>query len=125
MDATKQRWINELAKYDFSLEYQKGKNNMVADALSQERRLSDWEAEELLKDVPLLSGNETIMKTFEGRKDDSRSEAPAQHTVSLAAMKAVFDNLTLGAGRRAKLEYDINSPILDEVNSIEISVKYT
>ena len=25
MDATKQRWINELAKYDFSLEYQKGR----------------------------------------------------------------------------------------------------
>ena len=32
MDATKQRWINELAKYDFSLKYQKGKNNTVADA---------------------------------------------------------------------------------------------
>ena len=30
-DAMKQRWIIELAKYDFSLEYQKGKNNTVAD----------------------------------------------------------------------------------------------
>ena len=35
MDATKQRWINELAKYDFSLEYQMGKNNTVANALSR------------------------------------------------------------------------------------------
>ena len=35
MDATKQRWINELAKYDFSLEYQKGKNTTTADALSR------------------------------------------------------------------------------------------
>ena len=35
MDATKQKWINELAKYDFSLEYQKGKNNTVANALSR------------------------------------------------------------------------------------------
>ena len=34
MDAMKQRWINELAKYDFSLEYQKGKNNTVADTFS-------------------------------------------------------------------------------------------
>ena len=33
MDATKQRWINELAKDDFSLIYQKGKNNTVTDAL--------------------------------------------------------------------------------------------
>ena len=32
MDAMKQRWINELAKYDFSLEYQKGKNNTVAES---------------------------------------------------------------------------------------------
>ena len=35
MDAMKQRWVNELAKYDFSLEYQKRKNNTVADALSR------------------------------------------------------------------------------------------
>ena len=27
IDTTKQRWINELVKYDFPLEYQKGKNN--------------------------------------------------------------------------------------------------
>ena len=28
MDAMKQRWINGLVKYDFSLKYQKGKNNL-------------------------------------------------------------------------------------------------
>ena len=39
MDAMEQRWINELAKYDFSLKYQKGKNNTVADALSRMKRL--------------------------------------------------------------------------------------
>ena len=37
--------------------------------------------------------------------------------------KAVFDNLTLGAGRRAELEYGINSPIHDEADSIEVNVK--
>ena len=37
MDAMKQRWINELANYDFSLEYQKGKNNTVADASLMKR----------------------------------------------------------------------------------------
>ena len=35
MDAAKQRWINELVKYVFSLKYQKGKNNTVADVLSR------------------------------------------------------------------------------------------
>ena len=54
MDATKQRWINELAKYDFSLKYQKEKNNTVADTLSQIRDecLPDAEAEELHEMVP-------------------------------------------------------------------------
>ena len=54
MDAMKQRWINELVKYDFSLEYQKGKNNTMADALSRisEKRLSDEEADKLLETVP-------------------------------------------------------------------------
>ena len=31
MDVMKQRWIHKLAQYDFSLEYQKGKNNTVAE----------------------------------------------------------------------------------------------
>ena len=46
MDAMKQRWINELVKYDFSLKYQKGKDNTVADALGRisEEHLSDEEA---------------------------------------------------------------------------------
>ena len=35
VDAMKQRWINELAKYDLSLKYQKCKNNTLADALSR------------------------------------------------------------------------------------------
>ena len=40
--------------------------------------------------------------------------------MSLAAMKAIFDNLTSGAGRRAELEY---SPIHNEADSIKVSVK--
>ena len=66
MDAMKQRWINKLAKYDFSLEYQKGKNNTVADALSRisEERLSDEEAEKVLGAVPVIPGDDTIFEVF-------------------------------------------------------------
>ena len=35
LDATGHRWVSVLAKYDFWLEYQKGRDNAVADALSQ------------------------------------------------------------------------------------------
>ena len=34
LDATGHRWVNALAKYDFRLEYQKGRDNATADALS-------------------------------------------------------------------------------------------
>ena len=56
MDATKQRWINELAMYNFSLKYQKVKNNTLADGLSMisEECLSDEEAEKVLKAVPII-----------------------------------------------------------------------
>ena len=47
------------------------------------------------------------------------------HTMSSEAMKAVFDNLTSGAGRRAELEYSVNSATHHEADSIEVSVKST
>ena len=61
MNATKQRWINELAKYDFSLEYQKGKYNTVADALRRisKEHLSD-EAERVLEGVPVIPEDDSF-----------------------------------------------------------------
>ena len=34
LDATGHQWVSALAKYDFCLEYQKGRDNAVADTLS-------------------------------------------------------------------------------------------
>ena len=124
IDATKQRWINELAKYDFSLEYQKGKNNTVADALSRikEAPLSDKEAEKVLKAVAVIPGDVTIFEVFKEKEEDRRPEKAAPHTMSSKAMKAVFNNLTSGAGRRAELEYKADSAAHHEADSIEVSV---
>ena len=35
LDATRHHWVSALAKYDFRLEYQKGRDNAIADTLSQ------------------------------------------------------------------------------------------
>ena len=43
--------------------------------------------------------------------------------MSSEVMKAVFDNWTSGAGRRAELEYTVNSAAHCEADSIEVSVK--
>ena len=116
---------------DFSLEYQKGKNNTVADALSRiiEECLSNEEAEKVFKAVPMILGDDTVFKVFEEKEEDWRPEKAAPHTMSSEAMKAIFDNLTSGAGRRAEQEYDTASATHRKANSIckcEISkVKYS
>ena len=49
LDAAGQRWVARLTSYNFSLEYQKGKDNTVADFLSQmNERLPDEEVQEYL-----------------------------------------------------------------------------
>ena len=125
IDATKQRWINELAKYDFSLEYQKGKNNTVADALNriEEACLSDKEAKKVLKAVPVIPGDDTIFKVFKEKEEDRWPEEAAPHTMSSEARKAVFDNLTSGASRRAELEYKADSAAHREADFIKVSVR--
>ena len=72
MDATKQRWKNELEKYDFSLECQKGKNNTVADALSRisEEHLSDEEVHKVLAAVPIIPRDDTVFEVFKEREED-------------------------------------------------------
>ena len=52
LDAAGQQWVAHLASYNFSLEYQKGKDNMVADFLSQmNERLPEEEVQEYLNQI--------------------------------------------------------------------------
>ena len=53
LDAAGQRWVACLASYNFSLEYQKGKDNTIADFLSRmNERLPEEEAQEYLNEIP-------------------------------------------------------------------------
>ena len=53
LDATGQRWVARLTSYNFSLGYQKGKDNMVADFLSQmDECLPEEEVQEYLNQIP-------------------------------------------------------------------------
>ena len=52
LDAAGQRWVAHLASYNFSLEYQKGKDNTVADFLSRmSKRLPEEEVREYLNKI--------------------------------------------------------------------------
>ena len=51
LDATRHHWVGALASYEFSLEYQKGSDNMAADALSR---------------VPIRHDRKTVRSLLEG-----------------------------------------------------------
>ena len=67
----------------------------------------------------MIPGDETVVKIFKEEGCDWKLESPAPYTMSLA----IFDNLTFGAGRRAELEYNVDSLIHNKADSIEVSVK--
>ena len=53
LDAAGQQWVARLASYNFSLEYQKGKDSTVADFLSwMNERLPEEEVQEYLNQIP-------------------------------------------------------------------------
>ena len=53
LDAAGQRWVARLTSYNFSLEYQKGKDNTVTDFLSQMNEcLPEEEVQEYLNQIP-------------------------------------------------------------------------
>ena len=56
----------------------------------------------------MIPGDDTVIKVFK-EEEDKKPEKAVPHTMPSAAMKAVFDNLTSGASRRAEQEYDIDS----------------
>ena len=91
----------------------------MADALSriEEACLSDEEAKKVLEAVPVIPGDDTIFEVFEEKEEDGRVEEATPHAMSSEAMKAVFDNLTSGASRRAELEYKADSAFLHVTNA--------
>ena len=62
LDATGHHWVSALAKYDFQLEYQKGQDNAVADALSQVTTHLSPEAVQAMLDGAALGALERELK---------------------------------------------------------------
>ena len=83
LDAAGQCWVARLTSYNFSLEYQKGKENTVANLLSQmNERLPEEEVQEYLNKVPYpgvkAALNNTIMPINERAEHGVRPSADCQ-----------------------------------------------
>ena len=77
----------------------------------------------MLKAVPVIPGDNTVFKVYKEKEKGQQTEKVAPHTMSSEAMRAVFNNLTSGAGRRAEQEYNIDSTAHREADSMEVNVK--
>ena len=97
----------------------------MADVLNRisEEHLSDEEAEKVLEAVPMITRDDTVFEVFQEKEEDWQPEKAAPHTMSSEAMKAIFNNLTSGASRRAEQEYNTGSATHHEVYSTEVNVK--
>ena len=97
----------------------------MADALSRisDKCLTYAKAKMVLETIPIIPGKDTVFEVFEEEDKDKWPEEPAPYTMSSEVMKAVFDNLTLGARRRAEQEYNMDSATHQEANSIEVNVR--
>ena len=70
VDAAGQCWVARLASYNFSLEYQKGKDNAVADFLSQmNEHLPEEEVREYLNKIPYPGVKAVLNNTITPIKD--------------------------------------------------------
>ena len=97
LDAAGHRWVASLADYNFSLEYQKGKDNTVADFLSRmENCLPEEEVEEALCRVKILApgvkamldnADTPIAETAEGGDDVLPVRACLAKTLSACPVK--------------------------------------
>ena len=60
LDATGHRWVSALAKYDFQLEYQKGRDNAVVDTLSWVTTCLEPEAVQAILDGTTMGASQRV-----------------------------------------------------------------
>ena len=95
---------------------------MVANVLSRigEQQLPQEEMDEILRATPLLEGDPTVVGVYDEQDEDRAPERNPKWTMSKDEVKAIFDNLTMGAGRRVEREWDWVSSVAMEADLIEI-----
>ena len=107
LDAAGQRWVAKLADYNFSLEYQKGKDNTVADFLSRvEDRLPEAEVESYLAKIP-SQGTKAVLDnaiTPVERQAEIKEPSQAQYAEVLGAKPAKLAKMYVTDWKKAQKE---------------------
>ena len=125
LDAAGHRWVASLADYNFSLEYQKGKDNTVADFLSRmENHLPEEEVEEVLCRVEILApgvkamldnADAPITERAEGGDDALPPRACLAETLSACPVK--YTTLQVVDWKKAQREDPALSTLVKNLRS--------
>ena len=95
LDATLHWWIESLARFMFSIEYQKGHDNTAADALSQVTSKLDAETVKFILDgVTMGTTDRTDAHNPVVAKEDNQIHKPVQETVTVASVAHVDLHVT-------------------------------
>ena len=82
LDATGHRWVSALAKYDFRLEYQKGWDNAVVDALSQIMTHLEPETVQAILDGAIVGTSQRVERE---NPDDIKGDQQLEQEVQVIA----------------------------------------
>ena len=80
LDAMKHQWIGKLVPYDFSVEYQRGKLNVMADVLS---RMTNWLGERETNSYLWMVEGNTSVKPLIGDQNEQQSQDDTDEYESL------------------------------------------
>ena len=112
LDATQHQWVDALAIFTFSIEYQKGRDNVATDALSQVKSKLDAEImKSILDGVTMGMTNRADAQDPVVTKADEDIHKPVQETVALTRAAQIHIDLHVTDWVTAQLE----DPILETV----------
>ena len=143
LDMMKHQWIGELAPYDFSVEYQKGKLNIMADVLSMMTgRLDKKETDSYLQTMEANTSADSEVDVQDeppSQDDESEYKSPwpppvlsgkkevpklgEVEVLSSKAVQALFDGITMENNRLAEREWDQSIVIDREEDDINLGVR--
>ena len=129
LDAVGQCWVGKLADYNFSLEYQKGKDNTVADFLSRiEDCLPEAEVEECLARIPQPGFKAILDNAVEPIKSRAEADAhPLQTSLAmvLEAQPAKLTKVHVTNWKKAHKEDPVLYQLVININASKEKFKQT
>ena len=121
VDATQHQWVESLARFTFSIEYQKGRENAAADALNQVTLKVDAEiVKSILEGVTMGMTNRVDIQDPAVAKADENIHRPVQETVVLARAAQTHVELHVTDWVTAKQENPILKTMVEWISNQKV-----